>query len=245
MQSNKFGGPYQFTTNENREDLSSGRVIYGVTGATNFPVRLIEEMFLRADNILGGKSPYTIYDPFCGSGYSLTVLGFIYPEMVDVLIASDINSDILDTARKNLALLTQTGLEKRSKELKELQDKFQKVSHKEALESVGKLARKLKPGGIPSTCFELNVLKDKSEKDLKTVDIVIADIPYGKLAQWQGSEEGINPVQAFLDNIKMQLRADVLIVLSSNKKQEVQYGGFNKVKSFKVGTRKILFLRPE
>ena len=44
---------YKFIkTKENYKDYSSGRVIYGVAKATNFPVRLASEIFLKCTDCL-------------------------------------------------------------------------------------------------------------------------------------------------------------------------------------------------
>lgn len=94
MQPQKSGGQYQFTKNDNFEDYSSGRVLYGATGATNFPVRLISEMFQRAKYYLESevqKGPYFIYGPFCGAGYSLTILGLLHGVDIGSIYGSDIS----------------------------------------------------------------------------------------------------------------------------------------------------------
>src|ERR1700722_10543985 len=104
---------YQHTvTRENYEDYSSGRVVYGAMGATNFPVRLSSEVFQRCVHYLksqGKPGPYKIYDPFCGVAYSLTVIGFLHGAEIESIAASDSNSRLLEFARKNLSLLTTTG----------------------------------------------------------------------------------------------------------------------------------------
>jgi 23S rRNA (guanine2535-N1)-methyltransferase len=115
---------YQYTvTKENYEDYSSGRVIYGATGATNFPVRLSSEVFQQCAHYLktqGKAGPYKIYDPFCGVAYSLTVVGFLHGAEIESIAVSDSDSRLLEFARKNLSLLTAQGLSKRIEELKKI-----------------------------------------------------------------------------------------------------------------------------
>jgi 23S rRNA G2445 N2-methylase RlmL len=104
---------YKFATErENYEDLASGRVLHGLAGATNFPVRLASEVFQRCADVLkqeGRKPPYTIYDPLCGVGYMLTALGFLHGEHIERLVGSDYDEAILKTARQNLGLLSAGG----------------------------------------------------------------------------------------------------------------------------------------
>jgi 23S rRNA (guanine2535-N1)-methyltransferase len=249
MEPKKVGGQYQFTSNVNYEDYSSGRVLYGATGATNFPVRLVSEIFQRSKYYLenqGRAGPYTIYDPFCGAGYSLTVLGFMHGEDIKHILASDVNDDILNVAEKNLSLLTEEGLDRRIQELKNLESNYGKESHREALVSAERLRSKLRPQGIASDFFRANILTDKlSSMKLDEVDLVIADLPYGKLSQWSGGAHGLSFAQQFLNSLHGQVRNECLISISFNKKQEVNFEGYRKIKSFKLGTRKILILQKE
>lgn len=248
MEPKKAGGPYHFTTNDNYEDYSSGRVLYGATGASNFPVRLASEIFQRSIYYLkeqGGHSPYAVYDPFCGAAYSLTVLGFLHGRDIKSLTASDTDKDILKVAEKNLSLLTSEGLKTRIKELETLEGSYHKKSHGDAIQSAKRLAKRIPPKGISSKCFQYNMLVDgKSPVNLSAIDLIITDLPYGKLNQWQGLKPDINPAQRFLDNIKGHLKPTALVSISSNKKQKILHEGFQKTKSFKLGTRKVLFLKP-
>lgn len=247
MKPQKVGGQYQFTSNQNYEDYSSGRVLYGVTGATNFPVRLASEIFQRAKYYLtnqGHKGPYTIYDPFCGAAYSLTVLGLLHGEDIKSIYASDVDENILDVAKKNLLLLTKKGLDKRVEELESLLNDYHKKSHQDALESATKLVGHSSDHNISINTYLHNILQTtKPPFDISSIDLIITDIPYGKLTRWSGVTEDINPTQKFLNNIKKHISSKVLVALSMNKKQEITYEGYSKIKSFQLGARKILFLQ--
>src|SRR5580704_14474383 len=141
-------GRYQYTaTKENYEDYSSGRVVYGVAGATNFPVRLSSEVFQRCAHYLkskGKSGPYKLYDPVCGVAYALTVIGFLHGADIESIVASDSDSRMLEFARKNLSLLTAQGLSKRIEELKTFVREYNKDSHKQALESAHRLQSKIR-----------------------------------------------------------------------------------------------------
>ena len=100
---------YIFAKNStNYADFAGGRVLYSMKGATGFPVRLASEIFQRCTDFLikqGSRGPYTIYDPFCGSGYLLTVLGFLHGKSIKKIIASDIDVKFINMAKKNLELI--------------------------------------------------------------------------------------------------------------------------------------------
>ena len=51
---------YKYSPDGNFEDYASGKVLYGMRGVPNFPVRLIQKIFLRAAG-------------FCPKDHGLTV----------------------------------------------------------------------------------------------------------------------------------------------------------------------------
>lgn len=109
---------YRYSPNGNYEDYASGRVLYGARGVPNFPVRLIQEIFLRAANFSPRKNELSVCDCCCGGGYSLTVLGLLNPERIARIWASDIDPEMLKVAGKNLSLLTPAGMAARLDQLK-------------------------------------------------------------------------------------------------------------------------------
>ena len=229
----------------NYEDYSSGRVLYGVPGATNFPVNLASEIFEKCASYLtdkGNKGPYIIYDPFCGVAYSLAVIGFLHGESIKEIFASDIDKTILEFAHKNLSLLTTKGINNRIAELKKFIQEYKKESHKDALKSAEKLKKKIMSIKIKE--FQFNIFGDADlPKQISKIDMVITDVPYGKLTNWSGLKNGTNPTQAFFDKIKERLSENSVVAIVSNKKQEILYEGFIKMKSFKSGKRKIVLLK--
>ncbi|QQR50549.1 hypothetical protein IPF86_01355 [Candidatus Nomurabacteria bacterium] len=241
---------YKFNpVKENYEDYSSGRVLYGAPKATNFPVRLASEIFLCCSEHLkknGSSGPYTIYDPFCGSAYSLTVMGFFHGLKIKDIFASDVNNTILEFAQKNLSLLSEIGLQKRINELEGFIEEYGKVSHKEALESAHKLEKKIKSTNhIKINCFGFDILSNENlPKQVPTIDFVITDLPYGKLTNWVGLTQDVNPTQKFLNKIKTRLAKVSIVAIVLNKKQEIKYDGFVKIKTLKLEKRKIILLEP-
>jgi len=241
---------YQHATNkENYEDYSSGRVLYGATGATNFPVRLSSEIFQQCANYLksrGKSGPYKIYDPFCGVAYSLTVIGLLHSTEIKSIIASDSDSRILEFAEKNLSLLSTNGLNKRIKELTKFVLEYNKTSHKYALASALRLQSKVELSNqITVKCFKFNSISNKDfPQSLSGIDMIITDLPYGKLTHWEGSITDKNFTQRFLDNIKSKLNTTSVIAIVSNKKQPILYQGYKIIKTFTIIKRRITILEP-
>ena len=120
---------YRFATDEPREHFASGRVLYNAKGAAPFPVRLADEIAQRCFALLeerGHSGPYAVYDPCCGSGYMLTVIGLLHGTRIRTVLASDIDEAMLGTARRNLALLTAEGMRARIEQLRGLYEAFGK-----------------------------------------------------------------------------------------------------------------------
>lgn len=240
----KKGGPYNFTSKENFEDYSSGRVLIGANGASNFPVRLISEIFLRSVYILqksGVLGPCTIWDPFCGAGYALTVLGFIHPNLVKKIYASDVSEEMVSLALQNLALLTKSGLSERKSQLEKMFTLHGKASHKEALESLARLEKKIERE-VSFSVFQYDVFSGVSPSESRDVDLMIFDLPYGRLSDWKSASHE-DAAGLFLKKLKAIVSEKTLVCVVANKKQDIPTDGWKKVSSFKVGLRKVLFLQ--
>ena len=237
---------YTYTSaEENYEDYSSGRVLYGVKGATNFPVRLGSEIFQQCAAYLkskGKQEPYRLYDPFCGVAYSLTTLAFIHGKQIESITASDADSRILEFAGKNLSLLTPDGLNKRIEELKTFFEKYNKESHKEALKSASRLIEKTL-GSMKIQYFQFNVTRDEELlQSIPKIDMVITDLPYGRLTKWDGISGDENFVQIFLDKLKSKLSSVSIVAIVCDKKQRISCPGYKSVKTLVLGKRRILFI---
>lgn len=244
----KMKNKYQYNaTKENYEDYSSGRVLYGASGATNFPVRLASEIFQRCATYLqskGNVGPYNVFDPFCGVGYSLTVVGFLHGAQISSITASDADSRMLEFAEKNISLLNKAGLGKRVEELNKFIREYNKNSHRDAVDSARKLEAQIKPTSpIGVKLFKFNVLDGEDfPKSVSGIDIVITDIPYGKLTEWKGEATGENFTQRFLDKLKPTLGPVSIVAVIRDKKQAISHVGYEAIQTFALEKRKITLL---
>ena len=231
---------YLFSQSDNFSDFASGHVLYHKAGLTNFPVRLQEEIFMRCLSYLNKKKNIVLYDGCCGSGYGLTVLGFLNNNIISDIYASDINNDALILASKNLSLLTTKGLHTRLQELLSLKETYQKTSHKEAVKSVQRLLLLLEKN-IYAHIFQANLSRkeDFQWRSFKA-DIVIMDLPYANLTFWQG-ENSIN----FLENIEGLLHYNSVISIVSNKNIKLNTTGFKTLEHQLIGKRKFIILQKD
>lgn len=111
---------YLYCKDDNFQDFASGRVLYGGKGIPNFPIRLLLEIYGRALERSNKKEDLVIYDPCCGGGYSLTILGYFQNKYIRKIYGSDIDEDMVAHAKKNISLLTDVALKKRKAEIEEL-----------------------------------------------------------------------------------------------------------------------------
>ena len=237
---------YKFAPNENYEDLSCGRVIYHRTGFSNFPVRLASEIFMRCFELIGEPNKkVSIYDPCCGGGYLLTVLGFLYPDKIISIYGSDIAPDAIQFAESNLSLLTTEGLLKRKEQLEDIYNSYRKESHLEAIKSTDRLLEYAKEN-VDYRIFNRDILKANSPATIMPlVDIIITDVPYGDLVSWSNTtpapdESNINKM---LNHLLENLNDDGIVAISSDKRQKISNPNYKRIKKLQVGKRKVEILR--
>lgn len=229
---------YKYTSNENYEDFASGRVLYHVGGAPTFPVRLALELFERCLQYSNKKSEITLYDCCCGGAYMLTVLGFIKNSIISNIYGSDINLESIQLAKDNLSLLTEEGRKRRKGEIEALYEKYEKASHKDALQSMDRLEHRLTKE-IPTYVFPRNVLE---VSDLPFIpDIIITDVPYGNLVEWGEGSDGnensidINQMMAALSEV---CGSETILCVCMDKKQKIQTDRFQRLERQLIGKRK-------
>jgi tRNA G10 N-methylase Trm11 len=229
---------YKYIENANFEDYAGGRVLYQQPGCTNFPVRLACEIFERCLEALNEtERKICVYDPCCGGGYLLTVLGFLYNNNIASIIGSDISEEALSLAEKNLGLLTVNGLSVRQKQLQTLYNDYGKESHVQAVNSANNLRKRIK-NEINRTLFVRDVL-DSTVKltQLPKADIIITDVPYGKLTAWPA--DNASSIDKMLDTIKYNLNENAVAAVSSDKRQKINHPQYMRVEKFIVGKRKV------
>jgi len=239
---------YKFAPNQNYEDLSSGRVIFNDKGFSNFPVRLASEIFMRCFELIGNPDEkIKIYDPCCGGGYLLTVLGFLHGEKITEIYGSDISFEAIEFSKRNLKLLTTEGLQSRKMQLEQLYKTYEKASHLGALESVAHLS-KMMIDDLMTHVFLRDILEDKFEFELPMVDIIITDVPYGNLVSWEnGNPEpaGCDPIALMLNHLSQHLKETGVIAIISDKKQKIVQSSLKRVSKIQVGKRKVEFFKKQ
>lgn len=253
--------PYRFAVaQQDYTDYAGGRVFYSLPGQPAFPARLISEIFQRCQVICqaaGNPGPYTLYDPCCGGAYHLCVLTYLHGEAIKTIIASDIDADVLALARRNLNLLTPTGLQQRIAEIQTLYTAYNKPSHKAAIESARRLERRLGTWTRPVSIhtFQADVTDRAAvaqginihTSDIRIcIDIVLTDIPYGQLTTWQSGEDTCvtrTPVWRMLESLRHNLPQGVVVAVASDKRQKIAHEAYRRVEQFQIGKRRVAVLR--
>jgi len=242
---------YRFAANEPREHFASGRVLYNAKGAAPFPVRLADEIAQRCFHALeqrGCPKPYAVYDPCCGSGYLLTVIGLMHGPRIRAVYASDIDEAMLEAARRNLSLLTAEGMRARTEQIRELHALYGKPSHREALESAAILERYRERGNVEIIeVFPADITAGAPDAlrngGACPVNVVIADLPYGHLTGWQGGSA--EPAARMLDSLLPLLQPGKSIVaLIADKSLKLRHESFRRLELLKAGKRRIALLEP-
>lgn len=228
---------YKYCENRNFEDFASGKVIVHRTGYPNFPIRLAQEIFCRCLYYLDNPDNICIYDPCCGGGYLLTILGFLNFEKIKMLLASDISDGAIQLANENLSLLHKDGLEQRIQQLNHLLLLHNKKSHIEALDSAANLLNILTNSSheIGYKVFKTDILSNHPFDNLNfKADIIFTDVPYGNLVKWQNrKEDNIN----LLDQLLPVIKDKSIVAICSDKSQKFQSDYFKRVEKQIIGKR--------
>lgn len=246
--------PYRFATQDlDYSDYAAGRVLYSQPDMPAFPVRLASEIFQRAHQILQRQQPLMVYDPTCGGAYHLCAIGFLHNRWIDTIAASDADEEVLALARRNLSLLSPTGLQRRVKEIEDLLARYGKTSHLEALSSAHALKTQLSDTSRPVQIhtFQANAMeRGELQKGLagKRIDLVISDVPYGQLSSWHLPEANTtnrnDPLWRMLDALLWVLSPTSLVAIAADKRQKITHAGYRRVQRFILGKRQVAFLTP-
>lgn len=176
---------YLYCPNDNFEDYSSGRVIYGGKGIPNFPVRLLNEIYGRA--------------------------------------------------KRNLGLLTYSGLMKRKQEILHFYEMYGKQSHLEALMSCEIICDRIERE-IPVEVFKADCTK--TLPNIKP-DIIITDVPYGNLVNWT-EKMGLS---AMLEKLWEISHANTILAVGMDKSQKVESNRWVRIEKHNIGKRRLEILK--
>jgi hypothetical protein len=141
----------------------------------------------------------------------------------------------VDTARKNLGLLSSAGFARRREELNELAFRFGKSSHREALASVDRLERLLvsqKTTGVE--VFQRDALAAAPVHP----DILLCDLPYGALTSWSGTGDA----ERFLAALALTAGPHTVAAVVYARQTKLDPGPFRFLERQQVGKRRFAIL---
>lgn len=190
----------------------------------------------RAQTYSEKKEDLVIYEPCCGGGYACVVLGFFQNKYISKIFGSDIDEDMVVHAKKNAALLTVTALKKRKTEIEQLYNSYGKKSHKQALDSCDRLSTML-VNEISTKIFQADCtmpLPDISP------DIIITDVPYGNLVEW---EQGKSSIDNMLEQLWKISHEKTILAVCMDKKQKINCDKWRRLEKQNIGKRKFEILR--
>ena len=245
--------PYRYATEQlDYSDYASGRVFYNAPGHPVLPIRLMSELFQRCLALrqqMGVTGRVAIYDPCCGSAYHLSTLAFLHYEAIETIIGSDIDNDVLKVAQRNLGLLSHAGLQQRANEIETMRQQYGKPSHQLAAESVQRLQARYQQFAAKHVIRTETFSADATHSTFiqqglaaRRVDLVIADVPYGKRVNWQstGQEE---PLWQLLEALRPTLNTQTIVAIIANKAQKCDHADYQRVGRFQIGKRRIFLLQ--
>lgn len=231
---------YRYATEKrNHEDLASGSVLRSAPGLPAFPVRLASEVLQQALAVRDDPRPAVVWDPCCGGGYLLAVLGILHRERIAALVGSDVDDGVLAVARANVGLLSQTALTARAAELSAMAKRYGKAGHGAAVDAASRIRCALAAAGgdLPGAVVRADVFNREQIAGIvaeHAPDIAVIDVPYGEQVEWQGSG-GVPGMLASLFGVLPP--AAVVAVVARGR--VVPAGGFRPVRTLRVGHRAV------
>ncbi|WP_226367884.1 rRNA methyltransferase [Pseudonocardia sp. ICBG162] len=245
-------------------------VLASAPGRPTLPVRLTVELAGRARAHLPADAPLTVWDPCCGAGVTLTVLGLLVPGLAR-LVGTDADPEPLDLARRNLALLDPGGLTARAADLDALAARHDKPSYADAATA----ARTLVPASTPAWSVAPADARDTAA--VRSVlagagrygtgpDLVLADLPHGHRTTWAASptrpgaadapapdagparaaaaaDQDQDPGVEFLRAVATVLRPDAVVVAVGRGRTVPLPGGVRPLDRVRVGHRAAVLVR--
>jgi hypothetical protein len=200
-------------------------------------------MFQRAAEHLrrlGSEGPWDIYDPCCGSAYSLATICFNHAEYISSVRGSDIKQNLVEIGGKNLGMLNLHGLDSRIRELKDYVERWGKPSHHAALECADRLLETVRLRGsyIVGVTFQWDICQGAPPLSAPKPQLIIVDVPYGKTP----SEAPPFDIGNMCKNLLPVLAEPAVVAVGTLKKQSASIDGYIRRETWKIGHRRILFL---
>lgn len=245
--------PYQYvTTKEDYSRLASGQVFYHISGSPVFPVRLMSEVFQLCLDIRrreGATDPCVLYDPCCGAACHLAALAYLHWPEIGSILCSDIDGRITAAAESNLSLLTPAGMDRRCAELAAMREQFGKASHAQTLAYAHALRAELdgflQQHAITTRVFQANALDTVALRDGlngQSIDLIFADVPQGRYAQWQGVTDA-DPLDGLMAALRQIANPSTILAIASLKHQRVDPAGYTRLKRLQLGKRMVTVLQ--
>ncbi len=188
-----------------------------------------------------GHERARLWDPCCGSGYLVTVLGLLHRDLLVHVRASDVDPDAVAIAARNLELLTAEGLAERERELRRSALDFGRVAYVERAEAARDLAAGLAVtgGDLPHESAVADVFALAEPVD---ADLVVTDVPYGEMTRWEGDIPQ-DPVHGLLSSMGRVLPERSVVVLTARTRRVQLPEGVRALERVKVGNRSAVLVR--
>jgi hypothetical protein len=257
--------PYRFASERaDYSDFASGRVFRSLPGRTAFPVRLADEIFQRCLALRPAATrdrPVVLYDPCCGGASLLCSVALLHWPSIAQIVASDADQDALALAGRNLALLTPEGVAARRREIEGLRATYGKESHADAERSAERLEARIlalaRTHPLPTRLFLADALDPTSlstHLETRSIDVVMADLPYGQQTRWIGDQHdqgspsahdqppGTTPAWRLLKALWPVLATGAVLAIVSDKSQRVRHERYAPAGTFQIGKRRATLL---
>ena len=225
---------YRFAVEPSSVDrhLASGSVIRSIPGRPALPVRLVRELAAAATDTWQrpGDRP-VVWDPCCGLGHLLVCAAL--SQDVALALASDVDPDAVDLARRNLELLKPEGLADRARE----------IGHRDDADATIRPVYSILREPAPATRTFVADATDPTScalglGDVKP-DIVLTDTPYGDQTVWADASREVGHLLA---SMEVTTAPGAVVGLVTSNRLRLPATTWQRAGTWNIGKRRVWLL---
>ena len=144
--------------------------------------------------------PTTLWDPFCGTGFILSVAGYFFPQSFPVLLGSDVQHEAVQCTARNLALFTDRAAftaRRRELEMNMRPSPGHRLRWRGVTDYFDRLGAQL-DFSTPSYRFATFVADAATARRPEQDLTIFADLPYGRSSTLVGAADYLSCLQPLL-----------------------------------------------
>ncbi len=245
--------------------LSPGGVLRKNPETPNFSPYVADQMFSKARHRAKADNPWRLYDPFAGNGVGLSTVQALHSHEVAYLYGSDISGAAVETARRNLEIVSNpAALNARARQLDtqyRLDSGYRrerrsgargpetKATHADMARALGRIIHTAEFEPAPYHVFQANAFhaEHAMAQTGGGIDLIFTDPPYShesRLVDGKGRDIQCEAVSDILSGLRPLLSPDGRVCVMFELGVPLCFKDFDVVCQAEIGKRAGYLLAP-